>query len=120
MFAEDVGLLPERCFSRLLKACATTRRTSPHLLRALGGHEPGRLLAAAARTVPCFNGGLFADAAALPLTRDQIDLLIEAARPTGRTSSPPSSAPCWSARSTRSNATSSARTTPRAPTSNAW
>jgi hypothetical protein len=66
-----------------------------------------------------FNGGLFADAAALPLNRDQLQLLIEAARATGARSSPPSSAPCSNAPSTPSSATSSAPTTPPAPTSNA-
>ena len=56
----------------------------------------------------------------LPLTRDQIDLLLEAAqRRLDATSNRPSSAPCSNAPSTPPSATTSAPTTRRAPTSNA-
>ncbi len=62
-----------------------------------------------------FNGGLFEAVEALPLNRDQFDLLIEAAAADGKMSSPPSSAPFWNAPSTRASATP-APITRRAPT----
>ena len=67
-----------------------------------------------------FNGGLFEDPSALPVNRDQLDLLIEAAGQNGATSSPPSSARCSNGPSTRSSGTSSAPTTRPAPTSSGW
>jgi len=121
MFAEDVRLLPAESFRNLLKTHVERPDTAMRMLAQLwrdmdaGGFSP-----ALATDVLHFNGKLFKDPTTLPLDRSQIELLIEARAPTGAMSSPPSSAPCWSARSTPPSATSSAPTTPRAPTSSAW
>ena len=80
MFAEDVGLLPERTFVKLLEdECIPNPAKFPvqvmNLWAAMneGGFWPtGKLLR--------FNGGLFADQSTLPLTRPQLERLLEAAR----------------------------------------
>ncbi|MBM4354428.1 MAG: class I SAM-dependent DNA methyltransferase [Deltaproteobacteria bacterium] len=79
MFAEDVGLIPGACFTGLLERHRGNARHSAASLRMLwesmdkGGFSP--LLAA---TLLRFNGNLFADPEALPLTEEQLALLIEA------------------------------------------
>ena len=79
MFAEDVGLLPERSFTGLLDECRKHPEYFPRLIPGLwkimnrGGFSPeirGDLLR--------FNGGIFAEQQALPLDRDGIDLLRRA------------------------------------------
>ncbi|MEO6760697.1 MAG: DNA methyltransferase, partial [Saprospiraceae bacterium] len=79
MFAEDVGLLPERGFSKLLE---DAREDPLHFLHAVqelwktmntGGYST--LLRA---QIPRFNGGLFAEATVIELDADQIQLLSEA------------------------------------------
>ena len=81
MFAEDVGLIPEDCFTDLLERHQGNARHSAASLRMLwetmdkGGFSP--LLAA---SLLRFNGNLFADPEALPLTEEQLALLIEAGR----------------------------------------
>ncbi|MGB2985490.1 MAG: DNA methyltransferase [Phycisphaerae bacterium] len=78
LFAEDVGLLPNKLFERLL----TSRKSDPErLTKALSE------LFAEMKTggsfgvddIPHFNGGLFDDAPALELTTDEIDVLLAAA-----------------------------------------
>ncbi|GAB3196248.1 hypothetical protein ABID22_002828 [Pontibacter aydingkolensis] len=80
MFAEDVKLLPENSFTKLLQDYRQSINYFPDALKALwqsmdrGGFEP------ALRTViPQFNGYLFKDPEALPITEAQLDLLILAA-----------------------------------------
>ncbi len=81
MFAEDVGLIPEDCFTGLLERHRGNARHSAASLRMLwetmdkGGFSP--LLAT---SLLRFNGNLFADPEALPLTEEQLALLIEAGR----------------------------------------
>ncbi|HEV7350366.1 class I SAM-dependent DNA methyltransferase [Telluribacter sp.] len=83
MFAEDVGLIPEKSFLGLLQKYAgdDLREYLPDALQSLwhtmdaGGFSPD--LKARLRR---FNGKLFHDATALPLTADQIELLLEAAK----------------------------------------
>ncbi len=80
MFAEDVGLLPEKGFHRLL----TSLRDRPELFVPAmeelwtrmneGGYAP-----ALNDIIPRFNGGLFAENTSLALSPEQIDLLIRAA-----------------------------------------
>ncbi len=79
-FAEDVGLLPERGWLKLLKSLPDEVEKFPQLVTSLwqtmneGGFSPilrGDVLQ--------FNGGLFESTRALPLTRDQLYLLIAAA-----------------------------------------
>ncbi len=80
-FAEDAGLLPKEGFTALLRSLRERRETAlfPEMVRALwetmktGGFSPilrTRLLR--------FNGGLFEDSDALPITDEQLELLIEA------------------------------------------
>jgi hypothetical protein len=79
MFAEDVGLLPERGFSKLLEESREDPLHFQHAVRALwetmntGGYSV--LLKA---SIPRFNGGLFAETTVIDLNADQIQLLLEA------------------------------------------
>ena len=79
-FAEDVRLLPERGWLNLLQSLREDVGNFPHMAEALwqtmneGGFSP--ILRS---HILKFNGGLFESTKALPLTRDQLGLLIEAA-----------------------------------------
>ena len=81
MFCEDVGLLPERSFADLL----ARRRDSPGKfapnVETLWAQmdEGAEFSAVVDGRVRHFNGGLFADRAALPLSADGVALLHEAA-----------------------------------------
>ncbi|BCO31626.1 hypothetical protein TspCOW1_17290 [Thiohalobacter sp. COW1] len=81
MFAEDVGLLPERSFTGLLeevrKQPELFTRLTPGLWQAM---NHGGFSAELRSDVLRFNGGLFADPTALPLDKHQLDLLLAAAR----------------------------------------
>ncbi|RRB01990.1 class I SAM-dependent DNA methyltransferase [Larkinella rosea] len=82
MFSEDVGLIPKDSFTGMLRQYAQPdlREFLPDALQALwrtmdtGGFSPD--LKARVRK---FNGKLFHDARALPLTADQMTLLLKAA-----------------------------------------
>jgi len=79
-FAEDVGLLPDRAWLNLLESLREDEKNFPPVVESLwktmndGGFSP-----ILRRTLLQFNGGLFESTRALPLNRDQIYLLIEAA-----------------------------------------
>ena len=79
-FAEDVRLLPERSWLNLLQSLREDVGNFPLMAEALwqtmndGGFSP--ILRS---HILKFNGGLFESTRALPLTRDQLGLLIEAA-----------------------------------------
>ena len=79
-FAEDVKLLPERGWLNLLQSLRDDVVNFPPMAEALwqtmndGGFSP--ILRS---HILKFNGGLFESTKALPLTRDQLGLLIEAA-----------------------------------------
>jgi hypothetical protein len=79
MFAEDVGLLPARAFTNLLKDLERDLRSFAPMLESLwqtmnsGGFSP-----ALRASVLRFNGGLFAEASAIALDRDQLALLKSA------------------------------------------
>ncbi len=81
MFAEDVALLPAGSFTQLL---ADARRNVAHFPRFVeelwSTMAHGGFSLALRLPIPHFNGGLFEDATALPLTEDQLQLLIEAAQ----------------------------------------
>jgi SAM-dependent methyltransferase len=80
MFAEDVELLPKGRFRELLIGLADIEQFVPVV------EDLWRRMNSGGYWVPWqvkllrFNGGLFADPSALPLSRDQLDLLIEAAK----------------------------------------
>ena len=81
MFAEDVGLLPERGFTGLLEETRKQPELFPRLMPGLWRAMNHGGFSAELRTdVLKFNGGLFADPTALPLDKHQIDLLLDAAR----------------------------------------
>ena len=85
MFAEDVGLLPERSFTQLL----TDIRLDPTSFKEMLEHlwatmDKGGFSVILRRQIPKFNGGLFADQTALSLNSAQIELLIEAAEASWR------------------------------------
>ena len=78
MFADDVGLLPDEMFSRVLIRSRPKPDRFAHLAGTLfevmaHGGEVGL------ETVDWFNGGLFADGDALPLEQSDIDAVLRAA-----------------------------------------
>ncbi|MGD9871876.1 MAG: class I SAM-dependent DNA methyltransferase [Thauera sp.] len=79
MFAEDVGLLPPRAFTELLESLKGEPHTFAPMLEHLwqnmnsGGFSP-----ILRNKVLRFNGGLFSEASAIPLDRDQLELLLKA------------------------------------------
>ena len=78
MFAEDVGLLPDRMFTRMLE----TARRRPGESAALAGRLFGAMSEGGDvgyETVARFNGGLFDDDAALPLEKAEIETALQAA-----------------------------------------
>jgi hypothetical protein len=81
MFAEDVGLLPARSFSTLLDDLSRNTEQFVPLLAALWREmDAGGFSAVLRDTLPRFNGKLFKQPEVLPLKREQIVLLREAAR----------------------------------------
>jgi hypothetical protein len=81
MFAEDVGLLPRRAFVDLLESL----KDNPAQFVPLVGEvwramDRGEFSAAVRADLLKFNGKLFKNPQVLPLNRDQIDLLLAAAR----------------------------------------
>ncbi len=79
MFAEDVTLLPKNLFTRMLEAARRTPSEFVPMTR-----ELFRSMATGGRfgveTVAHFNGGLFTDDAALPLSKTEIETVLVAAR----------------------------------------
>lgn len=79
MFAEGVDLLPKKVFERMLRASLI----NPHefvanaeaLFTAMSAKN-GRL---GFEAIEWFNGGLFEDGTALPLTREDLDIALDAA-----------------------------------------
>lgn len=81
MFAEDVGLLPKRSFSELLDTLSQNPDQFVPLLGALWQEmDRGGFSVVLRDTLPRFNGKLFKNPDVLPLNRDQIDLLRQAAK----------------------------------------
>ena len=79
MFAEDVGLLPDDMFTKMLEQAR--RRPAGFLAMAsvLFGAMAERDGLVGFEPVAWFNGGLFDDDAALPLERDEIETALKAA-----------------------------------------
>jgi hypothetical protein len=81
MFAEDVELLPKESFIGLLRSLeGRTEHFVPMIEELWSRMKTGGFSTVLREKVRHFNGGLFADATALPLTADQFALLIEASR----------------------------------------
>ncbi len=79
MFAEDVGLLPDKLFIKLMQAGAKNPAAFEQLARGLfGAMRGGGFLGL--DPVPWFNGGLFDDDDALPLDRHDLEQTLAAAR----------------------------------------
>ena len=78
MFAEDVGLLPNDMFTRMLEQARQRPDEFASLAKDLFGamSTGGRV---GFEAVEWFNGGLFEDDAAPPLTRTEIETTLEAA-----------------------------------------
>ena len=78
MFAEDVDLLPDNMFTRMLEHARRRPDEFENLAHDLFGamSTGGRI---GFEAVAWFNGGLFDDDAALPLDRDEIDTALKAA-----------------------------------------
>jgi type II restriction/modification system DNA methylase subunit YeeA len=78
MFAEDIGLLPANLFTRLLdsltKAPVYWEQQLAELFRAMATGRPFGV-----DMIPWFDGGLFADDDVLPLTREEIRTVRQAA-----------------------------------------
>ena len=75
MFAEDIRLLPEKLFTRILTGCKTDPKKLAGRLRALfeamcGGGDFG------ADEILHFDGGLFADADVVELRPDEVEAVI--------------------------------------------
>ena len=85
MFAEDVGLLPkvdgDGAFTGLLKTLKhTPEQFVPLVAELWKAMDEGQFSVAIRAQLPRFNGKLFKQPEVLPLSRDQIDLLLEASR----------------------------------------
>ncbi|MBK8759789.1 MAG: class I SAM-dependent DNA methyltransferase [Sulfuritalea sp.] len=82
MFAEDVGLIPKGGFTGLLDECAANPAAVPGLLGGLWRDmDSGTTFSAVLRAaLPRFNGKLFKSPEVLPLSREQIGMLLEAAK----------------------------------------
>lgn len=81
MFAEDVNLLPQACFTDLLKEYAEDPDTAMRMVESLWADmDRGRFSAAIRKEVLRFNGKLFKQTDTLPLDKAQLALLISAAR----------------------------------------
>ncbi len=78
MFAEDVGLLPDNMFTRMLEQARKRPEDFAVLARDLFGamSTGGRI---GFEEVAWFNGGLFSDDTALPLDKAEIDTTLKAA-----------------------------------------
>ncbi len=79
MFAEDVDLLPKKMFEKMLKASLVNPdefvANAEQLFTAMA-QKHGRV---GYDAIDWFNGGLFEDGAALPLTKDDIRIALDAA-----------------------------------------
>jgi len=81
MFAEDVGLLPKRAFVDLLESLkGNTAQFVPLVGELWKAMDRGEFSVAVRADLLKFNGKLFKNPEVLPLTRDQIDLLLAAAK----------------------------------------
>ena len=80
MFAEDIGLIPLHSFRDVLLSLRYEVQNFQHMVEELwNAMDKGKFSTVIRQKLRHFNGGFFEDHSALPLTRDQLELLIEAA-----------------------------------------
>ena len=80
MFTEDVNLLPKKMFERMLEASLANPDAfvpNAETLFTAMAEQHGRV---GYDAIDWFNGGLFEDGAALPLTKDDIRVALDAAK----------------------------------------
>jgi hypothetical protein len=78
MFAEDVGLLPNRIFSKLATASvAHPASFEANAKQLFGGMSKGGVVAF--DVIDWFNGGLFDDDSTLPLDKTELQLVLKCA-----------------------------------------
>jgi len=81
MFAEDVGLLPQQSFSRLIVSLRDSPGSFQPIVEELWKTmDKGGFSIALREKLLCFNGGFFEERRALTVTPEQIDLLVAASR----------------------------------------
>jgi len=81
MFAEDVELLPKDSFITLLKSLqGQSDQFVPMVEELWRTMKTGGFSTVLRKKIALFNGGLFENVTALPLTEDQFELLIEASK----------------------------------------
>lgn len=79
MFAEDVNLLPNKMFQRMLEGCAASPENFElHARTLFGAMRTGGMVGF--EKVDWFNGGLFDDDAALPLNSEDLKDLLAASK----------------------------------------
>lgn len=79
MFAEDVGLLPDNLFTKMLNASKVRpKRFEENAAKLFGAMATGGDIDF--EPIEWFNGGLFTDASVLPVNAEDIDQLLSAAR----------------------------------------
>ena len=79
MFAEDVGLLPDNLFTKMLSASRVrSERFEGKAAKLFGAMAVGGDIDF--EPIEWFNGGLFTDASVLPVESEDIDQLLAAAR----------------------------------------
>jgi len=79
LFAEDIRLLPEGLFSRMIEETKDDPNRCRELMEELFGHMAGGGFFGLDR-IPYFNGGIFDSRDALPLVRDDLEILARVAR----------------------------------------
>lgn len=80
MFAEDVGLLPDNLFTKMLDLCRADAASFAENAGTLFGAMAKQGGKVGFTRIDWFNGGLFADDYALPVTRDDVEDLYKAAQ----------------------------------------
>jgi SAM-dependent methyltransferase len=81
MFAEDVRLVPKNSFTELLESIRGQVSIFPDMVEALWrAMAEGSFSPTLRQKLLRFNGGLFESAEALPISDDELELLIEASR----------------------------------------
>ncbi len=79
MFAEDVGLLPDNLFTKMLDLCRSDPQSFAENASTLFGAMAQPNGKVGFTRIDWFNGGLFQDDAVLPVSRDDVEELFQAA-----------------------------------------